>query len=68
MEDLAQESLRIAQKAEQDLIGELTKKGMKFITVKDGLKLDEFRQRVTAEVNKDFPTWKPYMVRISAIK
>ncbi len=68
LEGLAQESLRIAQKAEQDLIGELTKKGMKFITVKDGLKLDEFRQRVTAEVNKDFPAWKPYMVRISAIK
>ena len=68
LEGLAQETLRMAQKAEQDLIGELTKKGMKFITVKDGLKVDEFRQRVSAEVNKDFPTWKPYMERIAAVK
>jgi len=68
LEAVAQETLRMAQKAEQDLIGELSKKGMKFITVKDGLKVDEFRKRVSAEVSKDFPTWKPYMERIAAIK
>ena len=68
LEAVAQETLRMAQKAEQDLIGELSKKGMKFITAKDGLKVDEFRTRVSAEVSKDFPTWKPYMERIAAIK
>jgi tripartite ATP-independent transporter DctP family solute receptor len=68
LDDLAQETLKLAQKAEEDLIGELKKKGMTFVTEKDGLKIDEFRQRVSAEVNKDFPTWKAYMDRIGAIK
>ncbi len=68
LDDLAQETLKMAQKAEEELIGELKKKGMTFVTEKDGLKIDEFRQRVSAEVNKDFPTWKAYMDRIGAIK
>jgi tripartite ATP-independent transporter DctP family solute receptor len=68
MEGLTQETLRLGQKAEQDLIGELTKKGMKFITEKDGLKVEEFRKGVATEVGKDFPSWKPYMDRIAAIK
>ena len=49
-------------------VGELKKKGMTFITEKEGLKVDEFRKGVAAEVAKDFPTWKPYLDRISAIK
>jgi tripartite ATP-independent transporter DctP family solute receptor len=68
LEAITQESLQMGQKAEQDLIGELKKKGMTFITEKEGLKVDEFRKGVAAEVAKDFPTWKPYMDRIAAIK
>lgn len=68
LDGIAQESLRMAQKAELDLIGELQKKGMTVITAKDGLKIEEFRKGVATEVNKDFPSWKPYMDRISAIK
>jgi tripartite ATP-independent transporter DctP family solute receptor len=68
LEQIAQETLQQATKAEQDLIGELKKKGMTFVTEKDGLKIDEFRQRVSAEVAKDFPTWKGYMDRIAAVK
>jgi TRAP-type C4-dicarboxylate transport system substrate-binding protein len=68
LDGLAQESLRMAQKAEQDLIGELKKKGMTIITASDGLKVEEFRKGVAVEVEKDFPSWKPYMQRISAIK
>lgn len=67
-ETLAQETLQQANKAEQDLIGELKKKGMTFVTEQDGLKLAEFRERVIAEVNKDFPSWKPYIERIAAVK
>ena len=33
-----------------------------------GLKVGAFRERVAAEVNKDFPTWKAYMDRIAAVK
>jgi tripartite ATP-independent transporter DctP family solute receptor len=68
LEQLAQETLKQAQKAEEDLITELKKKGMTFVTEKDGLKIDEFRKSVAAEVNKDFPSWKPYMDRIAAVK
>ncbi len=68
LEALAQETLQMATKAEQDLIGELKKRGMTFITAQDGLKVDEFRQRVSAEVAKDFPSWKAHMDRITAIK
>lgn len=68
LDELAQESLRMATKAEQDLVGELKKKGMTIITGGDGLKLDEFRNRVSAEVDKDFPSWKPYRDRIAAMK
>jgi tripartite ATP-independent transporter DctP family solute receptor len=68
LEQLAQETLQQAQKAEQDLIAELKKKGMTFVTESDGLKIDEFRKKVAAEVNKDFPTWSAYAQRIAAIK
>jgi TRAP-type C4-dicarboxylate transport system substrate-binding protein len=68
LDQIAQETLRQAQKAENDLITELKKKGMTFVTEKEGLKVGAFRERVAAEVNKDFPTWKAYMDRIAAVK
>jgi tripartite ATP-independent transporter DctP family solute receptor len=68
LEAIAQDTLRQATKAEQDLIEELKKKGMTFVTEKDGLKVAEFRDRVSAEIGKDFPTWKAYMDRIAAVK
>ena len=67
LDGIARESLRMAQKAEQDLIGELKKKNMTIITNAEGLKVEEFRKGVATEVNKDFPSWKPYMDRITAI-
>jgi tripartite ATP-independent transporter DctP family solute receptor len=68
LEAIAQDTLKQAQKAEQELIDELRKKGMTFVTEKDGLKVAEFRDKVSAEINKDFPTWKAYMDRIVAVK
>jgi tripartite ATP-independent transporter DctP family solute receptor len=68
LDQIAQDTLKQAQKAEEDLVAELKKKGMTFVTEKDGLKVAVFRERVSAEVNKDFPTWKAYMDRIAAVK
>jgi tripartite ATP-independent transporter DctP family solute receptor len=68
LDDLAKESLSIAQKAEQDLIGELQKKGMTFITAADGLQIEAFRKGVATEVAKDFPSWQAYIDRIAAIR
>ena len=68
LEGIAQDTLTQAQKAEEDLIGELKRKGMTFVTEKEGLKVAEFREKVAAEIAKDFPSWKPYMDRIAAVK
>jgi TRAP-type C4-dicarboxylate transport system substrate-binding protein len=68
LDAIAQDTLRQADKAEQDLVEELKKRGMTFVTEKDGLKVGEFRDKVSAEIAKDFPTWKPYMDRIAAMK
>ncbi|HEX5867588.1 MAG TPA: TRAP transporter substrate-binding protein [Beijerinckiaceae bacterium] len=68
LEGIAQDTLKQAQKAELELIDELKKKGMTFVTEKDGLKVAEFREKVAAEIAKDFPTWKAYMDRIVAVK
>ena len=68
LETIAQDTLKQAQKAEQELIDELKKKGMTFVTEKDGLKVAEFREKVSAEIAKDFPAWKAYIDRIAAMK
>ncbi|MDP3318807.1 MAG: TRAP transporter substrate-binding protein, partial [Bosea sp. (in: a-proteobacteria)] len=66
--EVGEETLKLGLEAEVKLIDELKKKGMTFITEKDGLKVDEFRKSVSAQVNTDFPTWAPIMTRISAMK
>ncbi len=37
---------------------------MTFVTEKEGLELDEFREGVGAQVGRDFPTWGAYIERI----
>ena len=65
---LADETLAQAQQAEEELVAELTEKGMTFITEADGLKIDAFREGVEAQVAKDFPAWTEHMERIRAIE
>ncbi len=64
---LGQETLEMAKKAEIDLVGELTQKGMTFITEKEGLKVDVFREGVLKQVTIDFPDWPPYYEKIAKI-
>lgn len=68
LDTLADETLEQAMTAEKDLVGELTDKGMTFITADDGLDIEAFRAGVDAQVAKDFPSWGPYMERIRAIQ
>lgn len=68
LDDLAQETLKMAQDSEAELIATLEGHGMTFITEEDGLKIDEFRKGVEEQVAKDFPTWPDYMERIRAIE
>jgi tripartite ATP-independent transporter DctP family solute receptor len=66
--EVGAETLKMGIESESKLIEELKKKGMTFITEKDGLKVGEFRTAVNAQVKADFPTWGPYIERIAAVK
>lgn len=66
--EIGEETLKLGNEAEVKLIDELKKKGMTFITEADGLKVEEFRKSVVAQVRTDFPTWGPYIERIAAVK
>ena len=66
--EVGEETLKLGLEAEVKLIDELKKKGMTFITEKEGLKVDEFRKSVSAQVNTDFPAWKPLIERIAAVQ
>lgn len=66
--EIGEETLELGLQAEVNLIDELKGKGMTFITEADGLKVEEFRTSVGAEVAKDFPTWAPLIERIRAIQ
>jgi tripartite ATP-independent transporter DctP family solute receptor len=66
--EVGEETLALGLEAEVKLIDELKKKGMTFVTEKDGLKVDEFRKAVSAQVNADFPSWKPLTDRIVAMQ
>jgi tripartite ATP-independent transporter DctP family solute receptor len=68
LDELADETLEKAQASEAELIEKLEGHGMTFVTQEDGLDIDSFRTAVSAEVEKDFPDWKPYMERIAEIR
>lgn len=66
--EVGAETLKMGIESEGKLIDELKKKGMTFITEKEGLKVGEFRAGVSAQVKTDFPTWGAYLERIAAVK
>ena len=47
---------------------DLEAKGMTFVEPKDGLDIEAFRKAVLAQVDKDFPDWKPLVAQIQAVK
>lgn len=66
--EIGEETLKLGLEAEVKLIDELKKRGMTFVTEKEGLKIEEFRKSVSAQVNADFPSWAPIMQRIAAVR
>ncbi|RUT34555.1 TRAP transporter substrate-binding protein [Arsenicitalea aurantiaca] len=66
--EIGEETLELGLAAEQDLIQELTDKGMTFITADDGLDVEAFRTAVSAQVAADYPSWGPLIERIQAIQ
>ncbi len=47
---------------------DLEAKGMTFVDAKDGLDIGAFRTAVLAQIDRDFPEWKPYIAQISSVK
>ena len=64
----AEESLRWAQETEEELIEELTQRGMTIITEEDGLDIDAFREQVLAQINRDYPNFEPYIEMIGEVE
>jgi len=68
LETKAAESLVWAQESESALVDELKAAGMTVITEEDGLDIDAFREKVLAQINTDFPQYKPLIEQIMAVK
>jgi tripartite ATP-independent transporter DctP family solute receptor len=68
LDDKAKESLQWATDGEAELVAELKKRGMTFITEADGLDLEAFRTKVNAQIAADFPNFKPLIEQIDAVK
>jgi len=68
LDEKAKESLQWATEGEAQLVADLTKRGMTFITVADGLDLEAFRSKVGAQITQDFPGFAPLIEQISAVQ
>ena len=66
--ELGTESLEWYRNSEADELAFLKEQGVTVIDESNGLKLDEFRESVRAEVNKDYPQWADYLKRIDEIE
>jgi tripartite ATP-independent transporter DctP family solute receptor len=66
--EYAQKALEWTQAELNDLKQKLIANKCTIIDVKDGLKVDEFRKVILAQINKDFPNWTAIIAEIQAIK
>jgi tripartite ATP-independent transporter DctP family solute receptor len=68
MAEVGQKTLEWDKKTFDQYRKDLEAKGMTFISDKEGLQLDAFRQAVISQVNKDFPEWTQLIQQIQAVK
>ncbi len=64
----AEESLTWAQESEGELVAELEEAGMTVVTEEDGLDIEAFREKVLAQIDTDFPEYKPFIEQIMAVE
>lgn len=64
----AEKSLAMATESEAELVEELKGRGMTVVTEADGLDLDAFREKVSAQVNQDFPDFAALIEQIAAVE
>lgn len=68
LDDEAKRSLQLAKESEAKLVEDLKSRGMTVITEADGLNLEAFRTKVSAQIEQDFPNFKPLIEQIQAVK
>ncbi|MFC0268082.1 TRAP transporter substrate-binding protein [Kushneria aurantia] len=68
LDDKAEQSLQWAQTSESELIQTLQDKGMTILGEEDGLDVAAFRDQVRAQIDKDFPDFKPYIEMIAEVE
>lgn len=64
----AEKSLAMATESEAELVEELKGRGMTIVTEADGLDLDAFREKVSTQVNQDFPNFAALIEQIAAVE
>ncbi len=68
LDDTAWESLKWARQSDDELVKELESKKITFIFPKDGLDIEAFQTSVRAQIDKDFPSFKPIIEEIQAVQ
>ncbi|MDV6319777.1 TRAP transporter substrate-binding protein [Chromohalobacter sp. HP20-39] len=68
LDEKAEQSLQWAESSEDELVQTLTDKGMTVLDEDDGLDVEAFREQVRAQVDQDFPNFKPYIDMISKVE
>jgi TRAP-type C4-dicarboxylate transport system substrate-binding protein len=68
LDDEAKRSLELAKESEAKLVDELKGRGMTVITEADGLDVAAFREKVSAQIQQDFPSFEPLIAQIEAVK
>jgi tripartite ATP-independent transporter DctP family solute receptor len=68
LRELAVESIQWEKDSSAELIKNLKANGAAIITAADGLKVEEFRESVLKQVNKDFPEWREIIAEIQAMQ
>ena len=68
LDEEARHSLELAKEAEAKLVEDLKGRGMTVITEADGLDVNAFRTRVSAQIAQDFPNFAPLLEQIGAVK
>jgi len=65
--EMAERSLQWEREQVEDHIAFLKSEGVTFVTEEDGLDRAAFRERVTAELHKDYPDWTEYLERLAVV-
>ncbi|MBL0934685.1 MAG: TRAP transporter substrate-binding protein [Rhizobiaceae bacterium] len=68
LDDEAEKSLQMATDSEAELVEELKGRGMTVVTEAEGLDIEAFRTKVSAQIAQDFPNFAELIDQIEAVE